>query len=187
MTKLYTFQSNSEGQHTHPPQVITLLTPEGNHGDSPGMRVHTDAVQGLHSSPSPTAHTSGMTIRPSCLRHDLGGQHPHATRAALTSLCGQPSSPTPALTLCRSSSAHRKQQETNHFPDPDLAACPGTGVPEPAQKGSQDDVTGKGGGGGGGWDQPHTVNISVGCQGASSQYGAAGHLSKSLDKVSAHT
>lgn len=149
------------------------------------MRVHTDAVQVLRSS--------GMTIRPSCLRHDLGGQHPHATRAALTLLWGQPSSPTTQpqnsstpLTLCRSSSAHRNQQETNHFPDPDLAACPGTGVPEPAQKGSQDDVSGKRGGGGG-WDQRHAVNISVGCQGASSQYGVAGHLSKSLDKVSVHT
>lgn len=34
---------------------------------------------------------------------------------------------------------------------------------------------------------PTPVNVSVGCQGASSRYGAAGQLSKSLDKVSVHT
>lgn len=112
------------------------------------------------SLPAPHCPHLRDDVRPSCLRHDPSGQHPHATGAALTWLLGQPSSPTThastPLTPCRSSSAHRNQQETNHFPDPDLAACPGTGVPEPAQKGSQDDVPGKGGGGGGGgWDEPH--------------------------------
>lgn len=38
-----------------------------------------------------------------------------------------------------------------------------------------------------GGTSPMLVNVSGGCQTASSQYGAAGHLSKSLDKVSEHT
>lgn len=54
----------------------------------------------------------------------------------------------------RSRSARRNQQGTNRFPDPDLAPCPGAGVPEPAQNRSQDHEAGKGGGGEGGWDQP---------------------------------
>lgn len=38
-----------------------------------------------------------------------------------------------------------------------------------------------------GGTSPMLVNVSVGCQAASSLYGAVGHLSKSLDKVSVHT
>lgn len=100
-------------------------------------------------------------MRHPCLRYDPGGSSP-VRRAVLTPPWGQPPSPSSShplpgagsgapLTPCWNSSACRNQQETNHFPDPDLAACPGAGVPEPAQHRSQDHVAGKGEGG---WDQP---------------------------------
>lgn len=167
MTKFHTLQNNSQGQHTHLPQMSPCWPQKG-----VTMPWGFPKYEGPHQccAGAPQLHSCASAphfrddIRPSYLRHDLGISTPMAQ--GLPSPCCRgslpPPTPTPRhsstpLTLCRSSAARRNQQETNHFPDPDLAACPGTGVPEPAQKRSQDDVSGKGGGGGGGggWDQPH--------------------------------
>lgn len=97
-------------------------------------------------------------MRHPCLRYDPG-DHPLSGGLSSPHHGGNLPPPHPPtrsgalLTPCWNSSACRNQQETNHFPDPDLAACPGAGVPEPAQHRSQDCVAAKGEGGGG-WDQP---------------------------------
>lgn len=153
MTKLYTFQNNSKGQHTHLPQVSPCSPQKGLMG-IPQVCGFTVMLCRC-STALPALQYPHSGVRPSRLRHNRGTAPPchkgcpHlAAGAAFLPHHPPPSTP---MTLCRSSSAHRNQQETNHFPDPDLAAFPGTGVPEQAQKRSQDDASGKGGGGGG-WD-----------------------------------
>lgn len=166
MTKSHTFPSDLKMQHMQVPQTPPSYPQKGDakpRGFSNRLRVHTDAVQVLHSPPSIPLPTRQVWHETSMSQVWPGGSSP-VRRAVLTPPWGQPSSPSSShplpgagsgalLTPCWNSSACRNQQETNHFPDPDLAACPGAGVPEPAQHRSQDCVAAKGEGGGG-WDQP---------------------------------
>lgn len=176
MTKLHTFQNNSKEQHTHLPQGFPRS--EGPHWCCAGAPQLSQCPQ--LSGKTLMLQAWPRWLAPPCHKgcgDSLPPPPPTPNTAALLWPCAE------AVQLTQISRkriifqiqtwlpAQAQECQSQHKREA-RTMCLGKEEEEEVEEGGT---------------SPTPVNASVGCQGASSPYGAAGRLSKSLDKVSVLT